>query len=240
MTGHTVFFSYRFLTDVKYGYGDAIHCNYINKMQIDTPFNKDVSLYFEDINDFKFLTDSSGVIGYRAKQMEILIQVVDNSSFNSLNDVIADSKEWRIYPVTDQIKFYTAGDDILAVNLIQTIFKISLNRYTEADYYDLGYIDYSTPFINGSTLNFGDEEIFFGNVKTHIEAIAHCTEIDIHLPLNEFNITTNKTWDGLSTLMISEVGIYNSDKELVAIAKLNYPVSKDSSIARTLVFGIDF
>ena len=59
-------------------------------------------------------------------------------------------------------------------------------------------------------------------------------------PLNEFNSTSNPTWDGLETVYISEIGIYDSNKNLVAIGKLNDPVAKDATIARTIVFALDF
>jgi len=58
--------------------------------------------------------------------------------------------------------------------------------------------------------------------------------------LNQFNSTTNLTWDGVSKVAISEIGIYDADKNLVAVGKLNDPIDKDSSIARTILFAIDF
>jgi len=89
-------------------------------------------------------------------------------------------------------------------------------------------------------LSFGDETYFFGVVETEIKADVYTTDISINLPLNEFNTSTNSTWDGNSKVYISEIGIYDSDKNLVAIGKLNNPVPKDSTISRTIVFAIDF
>jgi hypothetical protein len=235
MIGYTVFFTYRFLTDTSFGYSDAVHCNYINSLQIQSVLNSEVNLYFTSVNDFKFLTAA-----YGATEMQILLQVVNNSSYNNISSIIPAPNAWKVYDVTDQIRNYVDGIQITAVNLVATVFKLPLNAYNAKLDYNLSYKNYSSPVRNDSTLNFGDEEIFLGNVTTSIEAIAHSTEIDIHLPLDGFNISTNKTWDGLSTLMISEIGIYNADHELVAIAKLNNPILKDSTLARTLVFGIDF
>jgi hypothetical protein len=235
MIGYTVFFTYRFLTDTSFGYSDAVHCNYINSLQIPSVLNNEVNLYFTSVNDFKFLASV-----YGATKMQILLQVIDNSTYNDLTSVTPISDEWKIYDVTDQIRNYVAGIQITGINLVATVFKLPLNIYNSKANYNLEYMNYSAPLKNDSTLNFGDEEVFLGNVTTSIEAIAHSTEIDIHLPLDEFNTSTNKTWDGLAPLMISEIGIYNADHELVAIAKLNNPISKDSTLARTLVFGIDF
>jgi hypothetical protein len=65
-------------------------------------------------------------------------------------------------------------------------------------------------------------------------------DIGIDLPLDEFNSSTNLSWDGGETVFISEVGIYDSNRNLVAIGKLNDPVPKDSTISRTIVFAVDF
>ena len=73
-----------------------------------------------------------------------------------------------------------------------------------------------------------------------LKATAYTTDIPIVMPLNQFNSTTNPTWDGSVPVSVSEVGIYDSVGNLVAIGKLNNPISKDSTIARTIVFAMDF
>ena len=87
---------------------------------------------------------------------------------------------------------------------------------------------------------FGDASYFFGNVTSKIKADVYTTDISINLPLNEFNSTTNSTWNGIETVYITEIGIYDSNKNLVAIGKLNDPVAKDATISRTILFAIDF
>ena len=58
--------------------------------------------------------------------------------------------------------------------------------------------------------------------------------------LGQFNSTTNPTWDSVSSVYATEVGIYDSNGNLVAIGKFNDPVEKNSNIARTIEFAIDF
>ena len=79
-----------------------------------------------------------------------------------------------------------------------------------------------------------------GNVETDIKAIAYTTDLAINLPQNEFNSSTNETWNNTDIVAISEIGIYDANKNLVAIGKLNNPIQKNSGIARTIVFAIDF
>ena len=105
--------------------------------------------------------------------------------------------------------------------------------------YNLDYLSYPIP-AETDKLCFGDEVYFFGNVETDIEADVYTSDLSINLALGEFNSTTNPTWDGISSVAISEIGIYDEDKNLVAIGKLNNPIIKDSSITRTISFAIDF
>ena len=87
---------------------------------------------------------------------------------------------------------------------------------------------------------FGDEEFFFGNVESDIEAVVLTTDIPIYLPPDEFNTSTNKTWEENLDVYVSEVGIYDEEDNLVAIGKLNDPIRKAQGISRTIIFGFDF
>ena len=89
-------------------------------------------------------------------------------------------------------------------------------------------------------MGYGEEAFFFGTVRTDIRATVYTTDIPIQLPLNEFNTTTNPTWNGVESVAISEIGIYDDNNNLVAIGKLNHPISKDATIARTIAFQLDF
>ena len=60
------------------------------------------------------------------------------------------------------------------------------------------------------------------------------------MELNEFNQSTNTTWNETESVWISEIGIYDENNNLVAIGKLNNPIEKNPSILRTVLFNIDF
>lgn len=242
---YTVFFTYMLANSnnsSEYGYSDAIHCNYINSIQLtDTILNKEVNVFFNDVNDFKFLnTGNTTGTGFTANKIFIIAQMVNNSSGVIIKP---DSTNWKIFDVTDQIRYRVSGSTtpISAIDLASSSFKVSVIDFNTAPTYDLDYLNYPQLTASGSTaFSFGTEEYFFGNVSTDIEAIAYTTDLSIILPLNQYNSTTNATWDGTSPVYISEIGIYDSDKNLVAIGKLNNPVSKDNNISRTLIFAIDF
>ena len=259
--GNTAFISYILIPTTGLAAGNycrAIHCNYIKKIDLGTgdPYVQEIGLNFPnddtmDIgkdrfvlqreSDFKFLADSATLLenplgtGYTANKIHILIQIVNNASFDSFDDVKPDSTLWKQFDVTSQAGSTTY---LTATQLTDVVFRISLLKYNDPAIflpYNLDYLDYET-----GDLGFGEETYFFGNISTEIKADVYTTDISINLPLNEFNSSTNKTWDGIETIYISEIGIYDSNKNLVAIGKLNNPVAKDGTIARTIVFALDF
>jgi len=244
--GYTIFFSYMLTPDSGdtsgYGYSDAIHCNYINTLQLDAIRNKEVNIHFENESDFKFLSISGGT-GVTMNNIYVLVQLINNSTYTSISDVKPIANAWKRYNVSDQITGYTSGQKISADDITTTVFKVPLylyNNVNEMPSYDLSYLNYPAVDSDSDLLCFGDEEYFIGNVTTDIEAIAYSTDLAIQLPLNQFNSSTNETWDGTSEVNITEIGIYDTNKNLVGIAKLNNPIPKDATIARTLVFGLDF
>ncbi len=226
-----------------YGYSTAIHCNYINSVQFDNIVNKEFNIYFEEIDEFKFLSASGGT-GYSAHYLVVLCQLINNAPYDSVDDVKPISDQWKWFDVTEQIIGYVSGQTLSGEDLTSTVFRVPIGQYSLAPYYNLDYLNYpasatgATP--TTSLLSFGDETYFMGNVTTSIEAIAYTMDLAINLPLNQFNSTTNGTWDGTQQVFISEIGVYDADKNLVGIAKLNDPIPKDSTISRSIVFGLDF
>lgn len=238
-SGNTIFITYTLIPTGQTsgsGYTQSIHCNYIKKMQSDltNPYITEVNINFPEIEDFKFLSNGIGnSTGYTMNRIHVLVQVVSNLPFDTVVDVIPDSTKWKYFDVTDQVSGYTGI--LTPANLISQVFKIPLHNYGSFTEYNLDYLDYQT-----NKLSFGEETFFFGNVATTIKADVYTTDISVILPLNEFNSTTNLSWDGNETVYISEIGIYDSNKELVGIGKLNNPVAKDHTIDRTIVFALDF
>lgn len=250
MSGNTAFISYILIptTGLTAGnYSQTIHCNYIKKIDLGTtnPNIQEISLNFPDESDFKFLSsDVSENTGFTANNIHAIVQVVSNAAFDSFDDVKPDSTLWKQVDITSQVTGYTASTSffLTPANLTSVVFKISLLQYDTPSIfmeYNLDYLNYPSSS-QIENLVFGDATYFFGNVSTKIKADIYTTDISINLPLNEFNSSTNKTWDGVETVFISEIGIYDSNKNLVAIGKLNDPVAKDATIARTIVFALDF
>lgn len=247
MDGYTVFTSYALVptgTTNGYAYSQGIHCNYFKSLQFDTnPEIQEINMYFPDaLQDFKFLAgDISLGTGYTAHKIYALVQVISNSTYTSIDDIKPIASGWTYVDITNQLVGHTGTTLITPTQIENTIFEISLSGYTGFPTYTLNYLNYPTKQVgDDDDLCFGDEIYFLGNVSTDIHADVFTTDLSINLPLNEFNSSSNATWDGVTPVSITEIGIYDSNKVLVAIGKLNDPVDKDATISRTIVFDIDF
>jgi hypothetical protein len=248
--GYTAFMTYMLVPESGstngYGYSRPIHCNYINNIVFEDLTNKEFNIYFNDAAEFKFLSNEGGT-GFTAHYIYVLAQLIDNGPYASVDDVKPFSDQWRLFDVTEQVSGYTSGMTLTAQQLSSDVFRIPIADYYIAPLYDLSYLDYPAA-VTGTTspttelLCFGDETYFMGNVTTSVEAIAYTMDLAINLPLDQFNSSDNSTWNsGLDgQVFISEIGLYDSEKNLVGIAKLNNPIPKDDSISRTIVFGMDF
>lgn len=203
-----------------------VHCNYIERIDSDTYEDVSINVKFPS-NGFRFLEN---INGYSADTLSILINVVENEE---VGDVYK-----RIEPKSNKWKKYDVGV-VTVSDLKNNTFTQSLSDYDiKEDYYDLDHLNY--PKRGEDKLSFGEEVFFLGNVETDIEAIVHSTDLTIKLPLNDYNFTTNKTWDGDSSIYITEIGIYDDEDNLVAIGKFSEPLEKNQNISRNIVFAIDF
>jgi len=228
-------------SQISYGYTTPIHCNYIQRIDIDDITSKRINFHFDE-ELFPFMKGPEAIAsgqngqGWCAYKIKALVQIIEGSG----TTIIPDSSEWKYIDLTDQIEGHVDGTAISPSGLTDTLFEIDpLMVDTFEDYKLTTYLNY--PNVSGTDkLAFGEEVFFFGNVKTDIEAVGYVTDIAVNLPANEYNYTENPTWNGVSKLYISEIGIFDSSDNLVGIAKLNTPIDKDSGKARSFAFNIEF
>lgn len=228
------------------GYSSAIHCNYIQRVETDTIINKTINFVVPDGSLFPFLRNdnqiapSSNGFGWNANYLYALVQIVDGTG----STITANPANWSIIDVTSQLANYnTFSGTTIPVQAFNssTIITIGVQDTYNAPKYSLNYLNApSTLSSDDDKLSFGEEAFFYGNVKTDFQAIAYTSEIPAVLQLNEYNSTTNSTWDQLSSVSISEMGIFDDNNNLVGVGKLNNPINKDATIFRTILFALDF
>ena len=154
---------------------------------------------------------------------------------------------WRFIDVTSGLTNYasTSGTSINPDDLDQSsnqkVFNITKELYdtNSGNTYVLNnYITIPTS-TQPDKLNFGDEVFFFGNIETDIQAISYKTKFVLPLGGNSFNSSINPTWTS-GSVWVSEVGIYDLQKNLVAIGKINKPIEKKVGKVVILELEIDF
>ena len=198
---------------------DSLHCNYYSKIQgpsLDcslTPQN--VTVRFG--NEFPFMTQECS--GFSANKLILLAQ-------KTIGDVSPDPAQWVELDVTSELAGTTIDNYLTPSGLTGTTFTISLDDYTGGTIYDLNqYIDIP---MNGETnkLNFGDEYFFYGNIDTDIQATIYEMRYAVNLTDNNFVNSSNPTYDPtiFNPRYITEIGLYNSDNDLMILSKLQYPV----------------
>ncbi len=206
------------------GFTDSLHCNYYSLIKASsgaTTTNSDnIAVKFGP--EFKFLNQplntytSADLSGYSANSMKILVQMVEGE-----NRPV--STAWREIDVTPEISGSSINGYITMSGITGTTFQINQQTYDNAVSYNLN--NYITLPQNGQTdyLNFGDEYYFYGNLETDITATIYEMKYLVNLGRNQFTNTSNPTWMSGTTSYVTEIGLYNQNKDLMVISKLQSP-----------------
>ena len=206
------------------GYTNSLHCNYYQKMVgPDTGCTitaQNVAVKFGD--EFPFLFANGSLSGFSANEIKILAQRTDTGS-------LPTPTGWKLIDFTSQIASTKVNGYIPKSGLTKTTFVISESNYTGGTTYELNqFID--LPDLNESTkLNFGDEYFFYGNIQTGIVATIYDMRYAINLVNTQFLTSTNPTYSPSGKKYVTEIGLYNSNKELMVISKLSSPTLREGS-----------
>jgi hypothetical protein len=158
------------------------------------------------------------ITGFYADTLQILCQKVIGTGR-------PDPDEWKIIDFTSQISATTVNGYLTVDSLTGSTFTITEENYRLAPIYDLN--DFIPLVPNGTTtpsLNFGDEYYFYGSLETDIEATIYEMKYKINLGQAEFQSTSNPTWTKGTSSYITEIGLYDSDMNLMIVSKLQSPV----------------
>lgn len=191
---------------------------------------KNVEVTFPS-NQLPFMS-ATGTTGWYADKLYLLVN-------RTLNGVRPKSDEWRIIDVTSDIVGHTSGK-IDPNNVTNTTFLITDSKYTSGTAYSIhDYIN--IPQLNEpSLLQFGDENFFYGNVEASGLINKYRTKFNFTLPPNRWNWSTNPTWAGSGqNVHISDVAVYDTAGNVVAIGKQNLPIEKASNTVIMIEIAFD-
>ena len=207
-----MYVTYRFNDSTRFASGaDTLHCNYYTKIKGPTG-TTDANVTVRFGAEFPYLVQG-GLDGFSADQMILLCQRVTG-------DTKPSPTAWVEIDVTSQL----VNSGYITQNLITgTTFVINTDNYGSGSTYSLG--NYVSIPDNGQTdiLNFGDEYFFYGNIDTDIEATIYEMRYLINLSRNQFTNSSNPTYTSGTTAYVSEIGLYDENKDLIVISKLQSP-----------------
>ena len=219
------------------GFTNSLHCNYYSVIagpSIDcNNESQNVAVRFGD--EFPFLSENFGngsLTGFCANSLKLVCQIVSGNTQ-------PDPTKWIEIDVTNELTGSTIDGYLTVSGITGTTFQITNNLYYNSGVtYDLyNYIDIP---LNGQpdVLNFGDEYYFYGNLETDITATIYEMKYLINLGRNQFTNTSNPTWTSGTTSYVTEIGLFDSNKDLIVISKLQSPELRQG--IQQLVVKLDF
>lgn len=204
---------------------DSIHSLDYLLIQNTTQTSKDIELSFnEKATNNMFNPSKPADGGYSAKNLTIYYQIVSNGNRPIFG-------EWMEYTLPVDVS--TIYDSVQYVDPNKlAAYKVKLNK-------DVAVNKVSSELYSDTFYGLGSETVLLGNVTAYIGLSIFKSIIKVDINGNKFDVTTNPTHDN-ETIIVSEVGVYDSDEDLVMVAKLSNPITLDKRIIVTLELSIDF
>ena len=223
-SGYTTGLPCQNITCVKYSQGEVCDPDSSRK-------NIDITLPTGQLPFMKL----TGGTGWYADTFKILVQKVALGTN-------PDPANWVEIDYTSSINGHVVGNRIDPLDLENTTFTITENLYTNSGT-TFNLHNYLNIPEKGETdiLQFGDEKFFYGNLEASGLIRKYRTQFDFVIPPNQFNFSQNPTYNGSGqNVHISELGIYDSNGNLVAIGKFITPIEKTNTTTIILEIALDF
>jgi hypothetical protein len=246
--GSTMYLTYILENTANAGLQTAMPCQNYIKITNNTSSAKDVAFKIEDTDLLPYMrkienADYDG-LGFHADRFKLVYQIVPDSGIRP------SSGNWKVYDFTTTAITGIANKTInpkLLENQTPSVngFILDLLKNNAATTFDL-ISKLNLPANTApSDLQFGDERFFYGNLTTYIGATIYKTIFDIRVNGGQFNTTSNPTRStdpstNPPTIKVSEVGIYDNNKNLVCIGKLSNPVPLSGGNTIMLELSMDF
>lgn len=247
LTDNTIYLTYSLQNNTGTGLTTSLPCQEYIKVTNSSSSAKDISFRLSDVDLLPYMRkiESAGYDGrgFNSYSFKLVYQIVQDP------DTRPDPNAWKVYDFTSTAITTTTGATIDPVKLENQTptangFVLTTVADSGATQFDITQSLSMAPNISPNILQFGDERFFYGNLTTYIGATIYKTLFDIRVNSSQFNATTNPTRGASTTnppnIKVSEVGIYDSSKNLVVIGKLSSPVALEPGNTIMLELSMDF
>lgn len=247
-TNKTMYLTYQLdntVTGTTTGLTTSINCQYYTKITNTTPTTKDIQFRISETDRLPYMRkiELSGYdgLGFYAKNFKLLWQIVDDANDRPKPDA------WKVYDYTSTAITTTTNETINPIllenqNPVVNGFLLNQPAASASTIFSI-YNTLTLPLDSqSSNLQFGDERFFYGNIKAYIGATIFKTLFRLSVDANQYSITSNPTKVGNETtpIRVTEVGIYDKNRDLVMVGKLSRPISFTDGTTITIELSIDF
>ena len=227
---------------------NSLPCQRYTVLENKTSSEKDIQFRINNVDELPYMrkldSPTYDGFGFSANKFYLLSQVI-----NTNNTSRPVSSGWKITDFTSTN--ITGGaalsgqsiDPILLENQssLNTGFVLTGPLYTGSTTFDLG-AELDLPFggLSYGKMNFGDERLFYGNLRTYIGATIYKSLFTINVDGATMVNSTNTTYVTGEDRFITEVGILDNNQNLVIVGKLSRPIRIADSSTAAIELTLDF
>jgi hypothetical protein len=223
----------------------TLPCQRYTVLENNTTSDKDVEFRINNVSELPYMRklESVGYDGYGffADKFNILCQKVPSTQSRPI------SSQWRKLDFTTTDITGISGETINPVSLenqnsSNTNFILTGNMYNTAsgDTFSLGDTLDMSSGLYYDKMTFGDERLFYGNLRTYIGATIYKTLFNINVDGATISSSSNPSYDEGEDRFITEVGILDGQQNLVLVGKLSRPIKISNSSTASIELTIDF
>ncbi len=239
----TMYLTYVLANDTTSGYTTSLPCQNYTKVTNTTTTTKDVQFSIENTGLLPYMRKIESAWdgrGFYAYKFKLVYQIVANESDRPL------AGAWKVADFTSTAITTVANQTINPIalenqNSTANGFILSSTINSGATTFNLNSILNMAPVSTPTNLQFGDERFFYGNIEAYIGATIYKTLFLVSVNSGQFNQTSNPTRSkdpatNPTNIRVSEVGIYDSNQNLVCIGKLSNAI--ELSVGKTANFEL--
>jgi hypothetical protein len=244
--GETMYLTYGLQYSGTSGFTSVLPCQRYTILDNNTATDKDLQFRINNVDQLPYMrkieSPSYDGYGFYSNRFVLLSQKI-----NKANQSRPNPSEWREIDYTS-VNITSGVSQTISPFLLEnqnssnTGFILKGSQYNSAsgNTFNLG-VELDLP--KGESygkLNFGDERLFYGNLRTFIGATIYKTLFTINVDGAQLQSSSNTTYNIGEDRFVSEVGILDNDGNLVMVGKLSRPIRIADSSTASIELTIDF